>query len=284
MSATQKKEAALLRLLADDDPATVALVKSQLAAAGPAALGNLRALEGAADGLAAFHLRDVIAEIEEHAGEGIFSELCATFGDDGDLEEAAWRLALALAPGEDRFEQRALLEAWGAEVRRRLAKASSALDRVETLAEFLHFEQSFRGNDAEFYDLANSLLPNVIERRLGIPISLSLVYMLVAGRAGMRVDGVGLPGHFIVRHEDIFFDPFHGGRRVGLEECKALVEQQNLTLQAEHLVPATPRQMLVRMLTNIYYIAEPADPALAEKVAGWIDAVRRNQKRLRVER
>ena len=283
MSARKEKDAALLRLLADDDPATVALVKAQLAARGPSTLDNLRALENAADGLAAFHLRDVIAEIEEHAAERIFAELCASFGDDGDLEEAAWGLALALASGEDRFEYRALLDEWGAEVRRRLAKAPTALDRVETLAEFLHFEQNFRGNDAEFYDLANSLLPKVIERRLGIPISLSLVYMLVARRAGMCVEGVSLPGHFIVRHEDIFFDPFHGGRRVGLEECKTLVEQQNLTLQAEHLAPATPRQMLVRMLTNIYYIAEPTDPALAEKVAGWIDAVRSNEKRLRVE-
>jgi regulator of sirC expression with transglutaminase-like and TPR domain len=249
-------------------------VKAQLASGGAAALEELRALEGRAEMLAAFHLRDVIADIEERAGGKIFAEFCRTFGEHGDLEKASWALATALGPGEDFSEARAELDAWGAEVKRRLVKAPTALDRVETLAEFLNYEQKLRGNEDDYYEIENSLLPSVIERRLGIPISLALVYQLVARRAGMRVDGVGLPGHFIARHEDVFFDPFHGGKRVGFAECKMLVAQQNLTLGPEHLAPATPRQILVRMLTNIFYVAEQTDAELAEKVSSWIDAVR----------
>jgi len=79
------KNAALLRLLSDEDAATVALVKAQLAHAGPEMLEDLRALEELADALAAFHLRDVIAEIEEHAAGRIFGEMCRRFGEYGDL-------------------------------------------------------------------------------------------------------------------------------------------------------------------------------------------------------
>lgn len=271
-----RQREALLRLLNDEDTATVALVKAQLAAGGSAMIAILRELASMATPAASFHLRDIIAEIEEKTAESQFVDLCRTFGEDGDIETAAWILATLLLPGEDFTEARQTIAEWGAEVQRRLQKANTALDRVETLAEFLNLEQRLRGNDDDYYNLRNSLLPAVIESRLGIPISLSLLYILVAKRAGLTVEGVGLPGHFIVRHEDIFFDPFHGGRRVGLEECKALLEQQNLTLLPQHLAPTTPRQLLIRMLTNIYYIADQNDPPLAARVSEWITLIRQS--------
>jgi len=274
--ALSRRREALLTLLRDDDPATVALVKAQLAAGGTGMLPELRAMEEMADPVAAFHLQDVIAEIEEQTAESTFMEMCKSFGEHGDLEAAAWQLAMVLQPGEDLTEPREQLDAWGAEVRRRITKAQTALDRVETLAEYLNFEQRLRGNDDDYYNVRNSLLPAVIETRLGIPISLSLVYLFVGRRAGLQIDGIGLPGHFIVRHEDVFFDPFHGGRRVGLDECKSLLEQQNLVLLPQHLAPATSRQMFIRMLTNLYYISEQHDPPLSARISEWITAVRQS--------
>ncbi len=274
--ALQRRREALLSLLADEDPGTVSLVKAQLAAGGPEMLPELRELESLGSPAASFHVRDVIAEIQERGAEVTFMQLCRHFGDQGDLETAAWQLATVMLPGEDFTAARAQLDGWGSEVQRRLEKAETPLDRVETLAEFLNLDQRLRGNDDDYYNFRNSCLPAVLETRLGIPISLSLVYMLVGKRAEMQVDGIGLPGHFIVRHEDIFFDPFHGGRRVGLEECRALLEQQNLTLLPQHLVPCTPRQMLIRMLTNLYFITEQTDPPLAAKMSEWITAVRKS--------
>jgi regulator of sirC expression with transglutaminase-like and TPR domain len=272
--ALARRREALLTLLGDDDAATVALVKAQLAAQGGGILPELRVLEEMAAPLAAFHLRDVITDITERTAEVDFLRLCRNFGEHGDLEAAAWSLSTVLLPGEDFAEARALLETWGGEVRHRLRKAATALDRVETLAEYLNLDLRLRGNDDDYYNVRNSLLPAVIESRLGIPISLSLVYLLVGRRAGMAIEGIGLPGHFIVRHEDIFFDPFHGGRRVGLDECRQLLEQQNLTLLPQHLAPATPRQMLIRTLTNLYYITEQHDPPQAAKISEWITATR----------
>lgn len=274
--ALDRRRKALLSLLGDEDPQTVALVKAQLAAAGPEMLSELRQLDALADPVASFHVRDVIAEIQERGAEVTFMQMCRHFGDHGDLEDAAWQLAAVLLPGEDFTAARTLLDAWGAEVKRRLEKAQTPLDRVETLAEFLNLDQRLRGNDDDYYNVRNSLLPAVVEGRLGIPISLALVYLLVGKRAGIEVDGIGLPGHFIVRHEDIFFDPFHGGRRVGLDECRALLEQQNLVLLPQHLIAATPKQMLIRMLTNLYFITEQTDPQLAAKMSEWITAARKS--------
>lgn len=274
--ALNRRREALLSLLGDEDPQTVALVKAQLAAAGSQMLGELRHLEELADPVASFHLRDVIAEIQERGSEVTFMQLCRRFGDHGDIEDAAWLLATVFLPGEDLADARKQLDSWGAEVRRRLAKAPTAIDRVETLAEFLNLDQRLRGNDDDYYNVRNSLLPAVIESRLGIPISLALVYIVVGRRAGLEIDGIGLPGHFIVRHEDIFFDPFHGGRRVGLDECRALLEQQNLVLLPQHLVAATPKQMLIRMLTNLYFITEQTHPQFGAKMSEWITAVRKS--------
>jgi regulator of sirC expression with transglutaminase-like and TPR domain len=266
---------AILHLLQDDDPATVGMVKAQLASGGAPALRELNALLALATSpKAAAHVRDIIAEIEETQADAIFTEVCASFDDASNLEEACWRLAATFTPAQDFSEARALLDAWGSEVGRRLAKAESTLDRVETLAEFLSFEARLSGNDRNYYNIENSLLPSVIESRLGIPITLSLIYIFVANRAGLTLEGVALPGHFLVRHGDIFLDPYHGGRRVGLLDCRELLARHNLSLVPEHLATATPKQMLARLLANILHIANQSDPPLAAKISGWLDALR----------
>ncbi len=264
---------ALLRLLHDDDPATLLLVKGQLARRGPAAVPELRAWLAAADAVAARHLRAVIAEIEAGAADEAFGKLCADFGLDGDLEAAAWQLAATFLPGDDFARQRGLLDAWGAEVARRFRKAESEVDRIEMLVEFLGDEVRLTGNAEDYNNLNNSLLPEVIDTRLGLPISLSLIYILVGKRAGIPISGAGLPGHFLIRHGQNFFDPFHGGARVGLDECRARLAQQKIALLPSHLQPVTPPQFLTRMLANIHALAEESDPPLAAKMDAWIAAL-----------
>lgn len=268
------QNAALLRLLRDEDRATRALVKEQLASGGIEALPRLRGLLAEADERAAAEVRAVLGEVERRQADALFQILCQHFGEHGDLEEAAWRLAATFLPGDDFSGPRALLETWGAEVARRLPKAGSALERAETLVEFLAHEQRFRGNTEDYYNVVNSLLPEVLETRVGLPITLSLVYLFVGRRAGLPVEGIGLPGHFVVRCGGHFFDPFHGGRPIGLEECRAFLEQHGQTLNASHLRPATPRAILLRILTNLYCLAAPSDPPLAAKLSAWMEALR----------
>ncbi len=266
---------ALLRLLRDDDAETVSLVKSELAQKGTETLEELRILLAAADAVAAAHLRDVLRAIEMREADTIFMQLCGRFEEDGDLEDAVWRLAATFLPREDFLIPRQLLDQWGAEVLRRLSKAATSHDRIETLVEFLGDELRFRGNAEDYYNINNSLLPEVIETRVGIPITLSLIYMFVGRRAGLKVEGVGLPGHFIIRHGEDFFDPFNSGRRLGLDDCRALAAECGSPLRASDLQPATAKQILIRVLGNIFTVAKPSDPPLASKVSDWIEALHR---------
>lgn len=265
--------AALLKLLDDDDPATLALLKAQLTGAGIARLDELRQLLAHASGTPARHLREVISHIEAREADALFGQVCADFGEHGAIENAAWRLAATFLPGEDFARQRGFLDAWATEVRRRIQKAESDEDRIETLVEFLGHDVGLRGNTDDYYNINNSLLPEVIDTRQGLPITLSLIYVLVGRRAGVEMKGVGLPGNFIVRSGEHFFDPFQGGMRLGMDDCRALALQHGVALQARHLQPVTPRQFLTRMLTNIRTLCESADPALAAKTSGWLDAL-----------
>jgi regulator of sirC expression with transglutaminase-like and TPR domain len=123
---------------------------------------------------------------------------------------------------------------------------------------------AFRGNEQEYYDPRNSLLPDVLDRKLGIPITLALVYCEVARRAGVRACGVSFPGHFLVRidrSEDdgapVVVDPFFGGRRLdnaGLQKLLERASPAKKFVAAEHLAATTPRSMLVRMLINLKWI------------------------------
>jgi regulator of sirC expression with transglutaminase-like and TPR domain len=137
-------------------------------------------------------------------------------------------------------------------------------EQADAISDHLYGQLGFRGNEQEYYDPRNSLLPDVLERKLGIPITLALVYCEVARRAGVRARGVSFPGHFLVRVDSaseeeryVVVDPFFGGRRLDTPALQRLLERtspgQKLS-PAEHLAVATPRTMLVRMLINLKWI------------------------------
>jgi regulator of sirC expression with transglutaminase-like and TPR domain len=136
--------------------------------------------------------------------------------------------------------------------------------RVDALNRYLFNELGFFGNREQYEDPRNSCLNEVLERRTGIPISLCLVYIEVARRAGLRAEGVNFPGHFLVRalhdlHTDdpddgLIVDPFHGGAILDEHQCRLLLHRQmgdEAAWAPELLAPATRRQILVRMLLNL---------------------------------
>ncbi len=130
--------------------------------------------------------------------------------------------------------------------------------RVEGLCRYLFHELGFRGNRQNYYDPRNSYFSEVLDRRTGIPITLSAVAMAVGQRAGLDVQGVGLPGHFLARASaggrEVLFDPFHGGRRLTRSECETLVYQvTGLTFHVTTaaLEPVPLQAIVLRMLTNL---------------------------------
>jgi regulator of sirC expression with transglutaminase-like and TPR domain len=145
-----------------------------------------------------------------------------------------------------------------------LAGAPS-LVQASILSRHVFEDLGFKGNEADYYDPKNSLLPDVLERRMGIPISLALVYTEIARRAGVDATGVCFPGHFLVRIERntkvgerpgaILVDPFFGGRTLSEDDLvrmlKRIPEEGDRGLRPEHTAPATARAILVRMLVNL---------------------------------
>jgi len=245
---------AIVRLLEDNDPETVRLVKEQLVQAGNDAVDNLLDVIGQGDSPASRHAREVLSIIADRDAEDEFSLLCHLFGEHNDLERANWMLARALVPGIDCGPLEAKVNSWGRQFLLKSSGAVSSRERVLLLANFMSGELGFRGNTEDYYAERNCLLPFVIESRMGIPITLTLLYMMVAARAGMCISGVNLPGHFIARHGDLYFDPFHRGRILTKADCAGILAKQNLSLHSCHLSDGTARQVLVRVLANLLYV------------------------------
>ncbi len=268
---------AITRLLRDDDPATIALVTEQLLAHATENAPHLRALLARTDdAVVSGHVRSILAAIEAQQAEEEFALLCHFFAEDGDIEAAQWLLGRCLVPGLDVATPERLLDEWGAELRRRLSGAEDDPTRIRILAALLHGECDVRGNTADYYHPHNSLLARVVVTRLGIPISLTILYQLVARRAGLRVDGINLPGHFIGRLGEVLFDPFHGGRILSAADCTAILEKQALRPNASYLALASARQILVRTLANLHFIFQQGnrEPERA-RVENWLKSLDR---------
>ena len=177
-----------------------------------------------------------------------------------ELARAALWIAAEEYPALDVEGQLARLDALAALAEPRLREAASEAERALRLLRFLHDEQGFVGNQERYGDPRNSFLNEVLERRRGIPISLALILLEVARRLGLPLAGVSFPGHFLVKLEGPVLrvlDPFHG-RVLDLAECRARLEAalgpQAVFVPERQLRATGPREILVRMLTNLKHL------------------------------
>lgn len=147
------------------------------------------------------------------------------------------------------------------EVRERLPTEPYPLRILQAINQYLYDDLGFVGNTRDYYDPRNSYLNEVIERRTGIPITLSLVYLEIAKRIDFPMAGVGMPGHFLIRptgeEMEIYVDPFHRGKILFSQDCQEQMAQtygRTVELKAAYLEPVSSHQFLARMLTNLKYI------------------------------
>ena len=192
-----------------------------------------------------------------------------------DLAEAALLCAQDNYPDLDIRSQLESLEALAAKLRDRLPADFSVTHRLVALNNYLFRELGFSGNMDEYYDPRNSFLNDVLARKTGIPITLSIVYLEVGQRLGLKLRGVSFPGHFLVKVRvtggELVLDPYAGGRSLSEEELRERLAQftdkdtaKELPLE-DFLEPASPRQILARLLRNlkaIYLDAKQFDKAL----------------------
>lgn len=175
------------------------------------------------------------------------------------LPRAALRIARSVAyPALDIDFYLARIDALAEYARPRMAACHSLSDRVDALADFLFYEMEFRGNRDNYEDPRNSYLNCVLDRKLGIPITLSMIFISVAQRLGMLAYGIGLPGHFIVgvyeNGSELLVDPFNAGLRLNTADCDRLVHESTGHKKAfnpKWLKPISSMDFLARLLTNL---------------------------------
>jgi regulator of sirC expression with transglutaminase-like and TPR domain len=174
-----------------------------------------------------------------------------------DLIRAALLIARTEYPNLDMEAYAARLE----ELARRVASRAPDIDPHRTLAalnQVLFEEVKLRGNREDYYDPRNSFLNDVLDRGLGIPITLSIVYMEVARRVGFHLSGVGMPGHFLLKHYgeagEILIDCFNRGDILSRQDCQSRLDEiysGEMRMRPEFLHPISRRQILTRMLNNL---------------------------------
>ena len=177
-----------------------------------------------------------------------FAELVSRPEAEIELDEAALLLAAHARPDLDVAHELRRLDALA---------AGCAAPTLDALCRYLFVELGFRGDSRNYYDPRNSYLDQVVSRRLGIPITLSILAMVVGSRLGVPLDGVGMPGHFLLRDRvdpDLFVDPFGGGTQFDARGCEAMfhaLHGPTAPFDPVFLEPVGPRVVLGRMLANL---------------------------------
>lgn len=180
-----------------------------------------------------------------------FAALVRRPDDEIPLDEAALVIAAHAYPGLDVDAQVARLDQ---------IAAGCPSPSLEDLRHHLFDVLGFAGNVRRYADPRNSFLNDVLDRRVGIPISLAVVAMEVGRRVGVALRGVGMPGHFLVRHETeapVLLDPFNGGRALDAGECEQLfhsVHGPGAVFAPSLLAPVSTRAILARMLANLHQV------------------------------
>src|SRR5579871_2916919 len=171
----------------------------------------------------------------------------------GRLDHAALELAAIESPGLEPEPWLDRLNELASAVGDRLRNFNDGRDFVETAQRYLFGELGFHGNEEDYFDPLNSCLNQVLERRTGIPVTLSVLYMEIARRLAMPVFGIGLPRHFVIQFDDgnyaTYIDPFHGGRIITPHECFALAGAREADPMMLRRV--TKRDIVRRMIQNL---------------------------------
>lgn len=172
-----------------------------------------------------------------------------------DLETGVLLISASEYPADPPTRVSAQLDEWATVLRRRLAGARTTESAVQRLVALLHGELGFSGREVDYEDPDASYLHRVLERRAGLPILLSVVYLLVARRVDLPLFPVGMPQHFLLKYPgrsgEVFLDPFHGGRRLTAGDCRSFLEASGIGFDGSFLRTAKDREIISRVLGNL---------------------------------
>jgi regulator of sirC expression with transglutaminase-like and TPR domain len=189
----------------------------------------------------------------DEPGRNQLKELLAGRANDMELDRAALSLATIEFPRLEIDSCLHTLDVFAGEVEQRTRGASNGREFIAGANDFLFHELGLRGNTEDYYNPHNSCLNEVLTTRMGIPITLSVLYMEIGRRLARPIHGIGLPGHFVVQYDDgqyaAFIDPYNGGALLSADQCFDLAQ---MTIgDPRVLIPVDKRQILFRMINNL---------------------------------
>ena len=257
-SLSPSQRSALVRLLEDDDPGVSAAVQGRILECGDEALGWLQPYLLERDPAIRRRVQDLMDQLGRQKADSEFLSFCLNQGEDFDLEEGMWRLVLTRYPAINVAAYQALLDEYSSGVAEDLPAGSEAELVLGALNRHLFERLEFSGNELDYYDPENSYLNRVLDRRVGNPVSLCLIYLLVARRLRLPVSGIGMPGHFLCRYqtpkEEYFVDAFNRGRLLTKADCIRYLVQVSYGYQEGLLSPASSRRILLRVCSNLHQV------------------------------
>lgn len=266
---------ALIRLLSDEDDKIVRTISGKLIGIGPSAVPLLQEAE-----IEQPEMGDRIASVlEEIRGGKLEDELTRLVTPSNQavcLETGAFLIARYAYPTLDVARYHDQLHTMADEVRARIGSRASGEEAVNALNRYLFTEQGFKGNTKNYYEVENSYLNCVMDRRIGIPISLSAVYLFLGQRLGLPLFGIGMPGHFLVKYESerykIFVDCFNGGALLTEKNCARFLTEAGYGFDDKYLQKSPVRAILSRMIKNLLAIYSKAgDSIKTERLTKFIE-------------
>ncbi len=277
---TPERQAALLTLLADDDAAISRGIREQLVAGGTATIEWLQGHRLHPDPATRRQVRGILDQFASARADAAFLSYIHSHGENLDLEEATWMFVRTRFPDAPVPGYIAQLDEWAARLREQMPGVSNGEEMLGRINSLLFGELGFRGNEEGFYEPGNGYLNVVMDRRLGIPISLSVVYLFVCRRLSLPVTGIGMPGHFLCRYqtprEEHYIDAYNGGALLPRAECLKRLKQGAVEYDEGAVLPISPRRILQRTIANLHLIhKQRRDRADAERLQRYLVALAR---------
>jgi regulator of sirC expression with transglutaminase-like and TPR domain len=271
----EKEIQSLIRLLDDTDETVVSIVTNKLLELGDSALPLMHEAEPASEPLVKKRLQRIIHEVGTGRLELQFQELAETSGD-VDLEQGALLIAKFGYPALDVNRYANILNRFARNLNSRLQTKDDPEDVIPVINAYLFHEEGFRGNREDYFNPDNSFLNKVIDNRVGIPISLAVVYLLVAKRLNVPVYGIGMPAHFLLSYQvppyHVFLDPFNAGAVLTRDQCVKFLRSAGYEFREEFLDTVSNRAILERMMRNLIAIySQLGEETKAESLSRYIE-------------
>ncbi|MCE2929580.1 MAG: transglutaminase-like domain-containing protein [Candidatus Caenarcaniphilales bacterium] len=238
---------AFINLLSDSDERTTKLLAKQMMAFDDASLTLLEKLANSSE-------NETLLDNWYYISKISLIEKLQNWKREGDLEEGLFLIARIKNPGLEINNYDRIIDNFTERIKKSITIESNPDEIMAAIGKVLFEEEGFVGNQLDYYDLNNNFIHTVIERRAGNPIMLSCLFLMIARRLELDIEGVAMPGHFIVKFKNKFYDPFFAGREISREECILRAQELRVYWREDYLNPVDDNFVLARCIRNLITI------------------------------